>query len=443
VNNMPGGSHEFMKAWDPHEDKIIIEMHAKEGPRWKQIVKKLPGRTVSSTRNRFQRIEKGRLLREKGTEGQDFKNRCLACGQHKRGHICQAKMNQPQAIAEEDEKDNRFGNIVQTGEGSGSGLVPLSRMGPTDSALSRMAPEPAVSFTDVSGGPVPFSNIVQIREGSGSGDALLSRMAPERMANGAVVQGERHGDESCASLAILADCIPRQPTTELLVLACSPTIAPLNVACEVEGLRQITPSLTDVLEQCTAEKLSSELARRPVRRIAFLGHGDATLDGETTFAFTTEEGELSLVCPQAIAGLLGANSIHKGGKLELVFLSSGEVSSLGRAVHNAGVPYVVGWNKAAENGAAAIFSTRFFEALVAFEGLDLNLQAAANGAFEQAVRAVRREEVKDIESDTYVPKYNLREVEMKDMQESRTYGIPAGVPVLISAEGTRDPSDVQ
>ena len=35
-----------MKAWEPDEDQIIMDMHAKEGPKWKLIVKKLPGRTV-------------------------------------------------------------------------------------------------------------------------------------------------------------------------------------------------------------------------------------------------------------------------------------------------------------------------------------------------------------------------------------------------------------
>lgn len=43
---MPGGAHEFMKAWDPEEDHIIMQMHAAEGPKWKSIVKQLPGRTV-------------------------------------------------------------------------------------------------------------------------------------------------------------------------------------------------------------------------------------------------------------------------------------------------------------------------------------------------------------------------------------------------------------
>ena len=86
---MPGGAHENMKAWEPEEDHMIMMMVQTEGPKWKQIVKKLPGRTVSSVRNRYQRIEKGRKLREEGTE---LKNRCHACGQPKRGHICQAKM---------------------------------------------------------------------------------------------------------------------------------------------------------------------------------------------------------------------------------------------------------------------------------------------------------------------------------------------------------------
>ena len=64
-------------------------MHAKEGSKWSKIVQRLPGRTVSSVRNRWQRIEKGRKLREKG---QVSKNRCHACGQPKRGHVCYAKM---------------------------------------------------------------------------------------------------------------------------------------------------------------------------------------------------------------------------------------------------------------------------------------------------------------------------------------------------------------
>ena len=53
---MPGGEHENMQAWSPEEDTIILEMHSQLGPLWSQIVRQLPGRTVSSVRNRWQRI---------------------------------------------------------------------------------------------------------------------------------------------------------------------------------------------------------------------------------------------------------------------------------------------------------------------------------------------------------------------------------------------------
>jgi len=86
---MPGGKHENMTAWSPEEDAIILEMHGREGPKWSHIVKRLPGRTVSSVRNRWQRIEKGRKERE---AGRPSKNRCHACGLPKRGHVCQAKL---------------------------------------------------------------------------------------------------------------------------------------------------------------------------------------------------------------------------------------------------------------------------------------------------------------------------------------------------------------
>lgn len=78
-----------MKAWEPEEDQIIMEMLERLGPKWSKIVQRLPGRTVSSVRNRWQRIDKGRRLRE---SGQESKNRCQQCGKPKRGHVCMAKL---------------------------------------------------------------------------------------------------------------------------------------------------------------------------------------------------------------------------------------------------------------------------------------------------------------------------------------------------------------
>ena len=79
----------MMKAWEPEEEQIIMEMLERLGPKWSKIVQRLPGRTVSSVRNRWQRIDKGRRLREAGHES---KNRCQQCGKPKRGHVCMARL---------------------------------------------------------------------------------------------------------------------------------------------------------------------------------------------------------------------------------------------------------------------------------------------------------------------------------------------------------------
>jgi len=94
---MPGGVHEHMRAWEPEEDRLIIEMLSLHGPRWGKIVKELPGRTISSVRNRWQRIDKGRRMSAAGAES---KNRCQWCGQPKRGHVCFARM-QPRSPTNE------------------------------------------------------------------------------------------------------------------------------------------------------------------------------------------------------------------------------------------------------------------------------------------------------------------------------------------------------
>ncbi|EOD07964.1 hypothetical protein EMIHUDRAFT_217991 [Emiliania huxleyi CCMP1516] len=99
---MTGGVHEHMRAWEPEEDRTILRLLGELGPKWSRIVLSLPGacaplasrkhrRSVSSVRNRWQRIEKGRKLREAGHAS---KNRCQRCGAPKRGHVCLAKLDQ-------------------------------------------------------------------------------------------------------------------------------------------------------------------------------------------------------------------------------------------------------------------------------------------------------------------------------------------------------------
>lgn len=81
--------HEHMAAWTPEEDKMILKMYAESGRKWGKIAAALPNRTSASVRNRYLRIEKGDELRRKNLA----KNRCAACGLHKLGHVCTAKLN--------------------------------------------------------------------------------------------------------------------------------------------------------------------------------------------------------------------------------------------------------------------------------------------------------------------------------------------------------------
>jgi len=105
---MPGGVHENMKAWEPEEDRIIIELLGELGPRWSKIVKALPGRSISSIRNRWQRIDKGRKLRD---EGHQSKNRCNICGEPKRGHVCFEKIRQA-ATQRQEENDEGLAEVL-------------------------------------------------------------------------------------------------------------------------------------------------------------------------------------------------------------------------------------------------------------------------------------------------------------------------------------------
>ena len=55
-----------MVAWQPGDDLQIMELHRTLGPRWSAIAQHFPGRTVSSIRNRFLRIEAGNKMRGDG-----------------------------------------------------------------------------------------------------------------------------------------------------------------------------------------------------------------------------------------------------------------------------------------------------------------------------------------------------------------------------------------
>jgi hypothetical protein len=88
------GAHENMRAWEADEDFAMISaINSEGGHRWKNIGKKLRGRSVSSIRNRYQRLQKGHLsTNQTNILG---KNICQKCGQTKKGHICTLHLYNP------------------------------------------------------------------------------------------------------------------------------------------------------------------------------------------------------------------------------------------------------------------------------------------------------------------------------------------------------------
>lgn len=83
-----------MRAWQPEEDLLIHELVEEFGTKWAQIQKSFTNRTVASIRNRHCRIKEGEKL---VSDGAILKNKCHACGQLKRGHVCKAKLGDGRA----------------------------------------------------------------------------------------------------------------------------------------------------------------------------------------------------------------------------------------------------------------------------------------------------------------------------------------------------------
>lgn len=72
--------HDAMEMWTGDEDTFLLNLIDRHGTSWKTIGRSFPTRSVSSIRNRYQRIVHGTK--------QIGRNRCLKCGMIKLGHIC-------------------------------------------------------------------------------------------------------------------------------------------------------------------------------------------------------------------------------------------------------------------------------------------------------------------------------------------------------------------
>lgn len=122
---MPGGAHENMRVWEPEEDHVIMSMWEQGGPRWKEIARALQDRTVSSVRNRHQRIMKARS-EPRG------RNRCQNCGEFKRGHTCRGRPPQVTLTRNLAQSPPRVSNLdLAQAEGEGNSVATTPVFGST------------------------------------------------------------------------------------------------------------------------------------------------------------------------------------------------------------------------------------------------------------------------------------------------------------------------
>lgn len=124
-----GGAHDYARAWEAEEDVLVTHMVASMGPRWRHIVKLFPGRTISSVRNRWQRMAQRGSAKKKGT----FKNRCSFCGERKRGHTCVKKLSTTALVLKQGLGAEHY--VVPQG-GSAGPAEPDNELSGTDMGLS-------------------------------------------------------------------------------------------------------------------------------------------------------------------------------------------------------------------------------------------------------------------------------------------------------------------
>ena len=79
---MAGGGHENMREWTPKEDVALMNLvNECRGNHWTKIQPNFPDRSISSIRNRWQRISRTNFKKPP-------KQRCRYCGAFRRGHVC-------------------------------------------------------------------------------------------------------------------------------------------------------------------------------------------------------------------------------------------------------------------------------------------------------------------------------------------------------------------
>ena len=246
---------------------------------------------------------------------------------------------------------------------------------------------------------------------------------------------------------------PPPSSCELLVLSYSPSSGHHRLPAaqqEPQAVQGKCPSWACVVTSgaaATANELRRQLCAHRPRRFLFCGHGDAQNPSAAyrhTLAFAPSSGGGSgyeIVEAAHLRTVLGAQGVDSGGNLGLCVLNACCTEENGRAAREAGVPTVVCWRTETCDPAARLFSTTLFETLA----LPGAAPRTCREAFDEAVRALRLATAPDpSQPGVSVPKYALRGPTPAELQGTTPLALPypAGVPVLIDANGTRSGVDV-
>ena len=86
----PNYSKKDVPMWTVEEDLLILQLVDQHGKKWSKIAAHLPGRTDNGVRNRWNRMERAHVIKQRRPAGTGY--RCRRCGEPKRGHICAARV---------------------------------------------------------------------------------------------------------------------------------------------------------------------------------------------------------------------------------------------------------------------------------------------------------------------------------------------------------------
>ncbi len=185
----------------------------------------------------------------------------------------------------------------------------------------------------------------------------------------------------------------------------------------------------------TLVQLNETLHSKPSRRLHFCGHADVEWGSggakRFTLGFTTSASRIAPVEPRLIAQYLGRHAVSRGGALELVFINGCRSLDLGRAVRDAGVPYVVCWASACDSLAATYFAATFYRAFAQTSEYELAFADACNFSTSVTVSATDERH----RSWAQIPKYELRPPNTPSAADFEPKPIAAGVPALLLADG--------